>query len=101
MLRLIVAAVFYDSRRIKNAARKNYSILVIRINAEGMLVNSKPCNDCIISLLRMGVNKVYYSNEKGHIICEKLAHMNRTYICKSKQIQRFSVKKIKDIPNVC
>jgi hypothetical protein len=48
--------------------------MVIRINANGELVNSRPCYQCTIMLKELGINKVYYSiNNK--IVHEKVADM--------------------------
>ena len=38
----------------------------------GDLVNSKPCNTCIYYMQLYGIKAVYYSNEDGDIIKEKL-----------------------------
>jgi hypothetical protein len=34
---------------------------VIRINANGELVNARPCHKCTLMLKNLGLNKVYYS----------------------------------------
>lgn len=60
-------------RNISNV--KNYDILVVRISKSGSLVNSRPCDDCIKKLLSLGVNRIYYSNDKGEVIREKLSDM--------------------------
>ena len=38
----------------------------------GDLVNSKPCNTCIYYMQLYGIKSVYYSNEDGEIVKEKL-----------------------------
>ncbi len=38
----------------------------------GHLVNSKPCNTCIYYMQLYGIKSVYYSNEDGEIVKEKL-----------------------------
>ncbi len=38
----------------------------------GNLVNSKPCNTCIYYMQLYGIKSVYYSNEDGVIVKEKL-----------------------------
>jgi deoxycytidylate deaminase len=38
----------------------------------GNLVNSKPCNTCIYYMQLYGIKSVYYSNEDGEIVKEKL-----------------------------
>ncbi len=51
--------------------KKANSILVIRINKEGKLCDSKPCQYCFNFILNSGIQKIYYSNEQGKIICIK------------------------------
>jgi deoxycytidylate deaminase len=49
---------------------KGMNILVIRINNNMMLRNSRPCNACIDKLKQKGIKKVYYSNADGQIVYE-------------------------------
>ncbi len=53
---------------------KNLNIMVIRINSNGELANSRPCYQCTIMLKELGINKVYYSINNT-IIHEKVADM--------------------------
>ena len=64
----------------KHTKYKRCHILVVRLNSNLKLVNSKPCRDCMISLLKMGIKNVYYSDESGNIVCEKIKHMTSTHI---------------------
>ena len=52
--------------------RKKLEIVVIRVNNKGQLLNSKPCNSCLYYMKLFGVKSVYYSNENGDIIKEKV-----------------------------
>ena len=45
---------------------------MIRVNQMGDLVNSKPCNTCIYYMQLYGIKSVYYSNEEGEIVKEKI-----------------------------
>ena len=58
---------------------KGKDILVIRINKNLDLKNSRPCNHCIEKLLKIGIRKVHYSNEFGIIISEFLSDMEKTH----------------------
>lgn len=40
----------------------------IRINKDMQLCNSKPCPNCQIVLDAFGLNRIWYSNEKGEIV---------------------------------
>ena len=50
-----------------------FCIFVIRIKRDtGEFLNSKPCKECIIRMIECGIRKIYYSDENGNIIMEKL-----------------------------
>lgn len=58
----------------------NYHLLVVRIDAEGRLRNSKPCAECIGFMRRFGgIKNVYYSNDQGELVCEPLATISSTH----------------------
>lgn len=40
-----------------------YSILVVRINKHGKMLNAKPCEFCMGFLNHVGISKIYYSDE--------------------------------------
>jgi deoxycytidylate deaminase len=46
---------------------KRCSLLIIRINKENKLVNSKPCKMCQALIADVGITKVYYSNKLNQI----------------------------------
>lgn len=50
-------------------------MIVVR-NYKGNLANSKCCADCINIMKLVGIRKVYYSNNKGDIVCEKVININ-------------------------
>jgi hypothetical protein len=74
------------------------NILIIRLSKTGVLNNSKPCMNCLKhlqNLPRYGyrVKYVYYSDENGDIVKEKLDDL----ICKSTYVSfRFLKKSIKN-----
>lgn len=53
---------------------KKLNILVVRINANGLLVNARPCYQCTLMMKSIGINKVYYSIE-NNIVFEKVSQM--------------------------
>ena len=59
---------------------RGMDILVIRINKNLALRNSRPCNQCIEKLSKLGIRKVYYSNEEGNIVWEFVEQMEKTHI---------------------
>ena len=46
----------------------------------GNLVNSKPCNSCIYYMQLYGIKSVYYSNEDGLIVKEKLTDITPDHL---------------------
>jgi deoxycytidylate deaminase len=46
---------------------KRCSLLIIRINKNNQLVNSKPCKMCQSLIADVGITKVYYSDKLGQI----------------------------------
>ena len=50
-----------------NCNLKRCSILVVRINNNGKLLNSKPCRMCAGLIEDVGISKVYYSDNDGNI----------------------------------
>jgi len=59
---------------------KGMDILVIRVNKSFTLKNSRPCNQCIDKLHKIGIRKVYYSNDNGDIVSERVEHMEKLHI---------------------
>lgn len=73
---------YYDKKNVRGM-----DIIVIRVNKCGTkFKNSRPCNDCIIKLQKLGIRKVYYSDEKGEIVVEYVNNMKFIHICSSKKI---------------
>ena len=55
-------------------------IVVIRINKNLALKNSRPCSMCIEKMKKLGIRKVYYSNNDGEMICEDVKTMTSEHI---------------------
>lgn len=49
-----------------NTINTNWSVVVLRINRKGLILGSKPCENCDKLLQSVGLTKVYYSNDTGH-----------------------------------
>jgi hypothetical protein len=54
------------------------SIVVIRYAGE-KIINSKPCIHCISYMKKLGIKKIYYSND-GNIIYDKINKISTTHI---------------------
>ena len=62
---------------------KGMDMIVIRVNKNNELRNSRPCNDCIFSLNKRGVRKIIYSNEYGNLVYEFVKDMPKLHACSS------------------
>lgn len=51
-----------------NTIDPNWSVVVMRINRKGLILGSKPCNNCNKLLNAVGLTKVYYSTDDGDFI---------------------------------
>jgi deoxycytidylate deaminase len=60
-------------------------ILVIRVNKNLVLKNSRPCNQCIEKLIKLDIRKVYYSNGEGKIVWEFVKNMEKYHISSGTQ----------------
>ncbi|MEK7070941.1 MAG: hypothetical protein AAB966_03980 [Patescibacteria group bacterium] len=61
------------------AERRVSALMVIRFryseDGDTELVNSKPCKNCIETMHKHGVNTVFYSDENGKIVMERVRNM--------------------------
>jgi tRNA(Arg) A34 adenosine deaminase TadA len=48
-----------------NTIDSSWKIVVMRINRCGLILGSKPCENCSKLLSAVGLNEVYYSNDDG------------------------------------
>ena len=48
-----------------NTICSNWSIVVMRINRRGLILGSKPCENCDKLLKAVGLNNIYYSKDDG------------------------------------
>lgn len=53
-----------------NTIDSNWSVVVMRINRRGLILGSKPCENCDKLLSAVGLNNVYYSDDNGNF-CDK------------------------------
>lgn len=65
--------VFYTTKLKKG---KKVNVFVIRVTKTGLIVNARPCQNCLEMMKNLNVNKVYYSTGIGEeIICESVKNM--------------------------
>lgn len=74
-------------RNLKPYKKRNelikIDILIVRYTRNGLPAISRPCNVCIdflCNLRGLEVNKVYYFNNNGQLVIEKLKNMKRQHI---------------------
>jgi deoxycytidylate deaminase len=66
-------------KKLQKKSYKGFDIFVIRIDKHANLKNSRPCSCCIEKLDKIGIRKVYYSNENGDIVSEFVKNMEKTH----------------------
>jgi hypothetical protein len=49
-----------------NTIDPNWSVVVMRINRRGLILGSKPCENCDKLLNTVGLNNIYYSTDCGN-----------------------------------
>ncbi len=64
-----------NNRGTPKCLRRKLEIVVIRVNNSGCLVNSKPCISCLYYLRLYGVRNIYYSDNDGKMIKEKIVEV--------------------------
>lgn len=57
----------------------NVDVFVIRIDKNNKLKNSYPCNSCIRRFYDIGVKNIYYSNEDGNIVKERVCNLENRF----------------------
>lgn len=53
-----------------NTIDSNWSIVIMRINRRGLILGSKPCENCNKLLSAVGLDDIYYSDDNGDF-CDK------------------------------
>ena len=69
----------YVSDNKKNDKNK-LSMMVIRINKKGEIRNSKCCVMCVSQMKAFNIKIVYYTDDDGSIIREKVKYMTNNFI---------------------
>jgi hypothetical protein len=62
-------------------SKKKIDLIVIRVDLNGQLRNSKPCSKCIEHLCRLKkykIQNVYYSDKDGNIIMERFSYFAKS-----------------------
>lgn len=61
----------YNSAKL-NKKRKIFDLIVVRINDNDKLIESKPCEMCTNAMKKFGIRRIYYSTDSGTIHKENL-----------------------------
>lgn len=88
---------------IKNeplSKRRYMTLIVVRMNNSGILLNSKPCAMCSMIIKSSGINKVIYSSDNNQLITKLSSdleedHLTRAIIEKGGIDEHF-IQKIKE-----
>jgi deoxycytidylate deaminase len=57
-----------------------FSLLVIRVNNNNKLMESKPCSNCINYIKSLGIKKIYYSTSDSNIKYNKINNLHSEHI---------------------
>jgi hypothetical protein len=57
-----------------NTIDSNWSIVVMRINRRGLILGSKPCENCTKLLKAVGLSDIYYSTDSGDF-CDSIGDL--------------------------
>ena len=57
----------------------DYIIVVARINNDGLIRNSRPCNQCLETMVKYRIKRIFYSNDNGTFISEKPESMEHLH----------------------
>lgn len=61
--------------KIFGKIKKNINLIVIRIDKNNNICSSRPCYNCLKMMQQLFINKVYYTDDNGNLIMEKIKHM--------------------------
>ena len=64
---------YKDNRKINR--RTKLDIIVIRINKTSQMCNARPCYNCLQTMKKLGIRRVYYSINSNDIIYENIKDM--------------------------
>lgn len=59
-----------------NTIDSNWSIVVMRINRKGLILGSKPCENCNKLLNSVGLSDIYYSTDCGNF-CDNIGNLTQ------------------------
>ena len=68
-----------NNRGTPKCLRRKLEIVVIRVNKFGCLVNSKPFSSCLYYLRLYGIRNIYYSDDDGEMIKEKISEFETSH----------------------
>lgn len=51
-----------------NTIDSNWSVVIMRINRKGLVLGSKPCENCDKLLNSVGLTDIYYSTDAGNFV---------------------------------
>ena len=56
-----VSAILDGLKKVNHEDLKRCELVIIRVNTQGNVVNSKPCDKCTKFINKLGIKKVYHS----------------------------------------
>ena len=77
-----------DTSRGRTFNYNKLRLFVIRVGADGQLMNSKPCTHCTNMMIQLGIRRVSYSTDDGTICTDKLAQLQTSMSTGHKRISQ-------------
>lgn len=73
---------------VRTKYTKGMDILIIRVNRQLVMKNSRPCNVCIDKLRQKGIRRAYYSNDQGQVVYEYVDRMPKLHESSANRCRR-------------
>jgi deoxycytidylate deaminase len=71
----------YKSRPFKDTLDlSDCTIVVLRLSRDGSIKNSRPCNQCLDTMVRYRIKKILYSTDTGTFTSEKPESMEKNHV---------------------
>jgi len=58
----------------------DHTIIVVRMGKDGCIKNSRPCNQCLETMIKYRIKKIVYSNDTGSFNIEKPICMEKLHV---------------------
>ena len=81
-----------NRKGVPKRRRGKLKMLICRINSEGKIVGSKPCYHCIQQMRKIGIYQIYYTNDEGNLVAERVSNITNSHVCNSERLINSEIK---------